>query len=223
LSDPGQDQLLLRAQAGDYEAFEQLYSLLEPAITRYVRRLIGEGQACEDVVQDTFIALYMNLERISPPGNLRPYVYRIARNNCYDLLRWERRSDTVSLDDEAVGRPSPVVFRLHDENTAPPDEVTHWLLLALEVREAIDRLPAAQREALILYVDESLTYAEIAEVTGVNIGTVKSRLFHAKRTLRGLVRPEILLAIQGDIDADQTTPDASIREQMGTHIPEEMN
>jgi len=63
-------------------------------------------------------------------------------------------------------------------------------------REAMDRLPEPQRQALILFADEELSYAEIAEVLGTNIGTVKSRLFHAKRTLRRLLRPETVSAIE---------------------------
>jgi predicted DNA-binding protein YlxM (UPF0122 family) len=79
-----------------------------------------------------------------------------------------------------------------------PEDVTHWLLLKLEVDEAIDRLPAPQREVLLLYTEAELTYAEIAQALDISIGTVKSRIFHAKRTLRGLVKPHVLLAIQSE-------------------------
>lgn len=192
-----QDELLQQARAGDYDAFEQLYRWLEPGLARFVRRLIGDGAESEDVLQDTFLALYMNLDRIQPTANLRPYAYRIARNNCFDRLRSWGRYDEVSIDDDNDDAYSPrLPLQLKDEDAQPPDEVTHWLLLGLEVRQAIDRLPEAQRQTLILYCEEELTYAEIAEVMDVSIGTVKSRLFHAKKTLRGLVRPEILLAVQ---------------------------
>lgn len=194
-----QAQWLKQAQAGDYDAFERLYAVLEASITRFVRRLVGANQEAEDIVQDTFLALFMHLSNVESIDHMRPYVYRIARNNCYDCLRrWQRREE-VSID--ADDRPDGyrVSFDLKDKST-PPDEVAHWLLLNLEVREAIDRLPQKQRQALILYTEANLSYAEIADVMEVSIGTVKSRIFHAKKTLRGMVRPEVLLAIQGDVE-----------------------
>lgn len=201
-----QRHLLRRAQAGDYDAFERLYALLEPGIGRFVRRLVGHGTESEDIVQDTFLALYTHLDNIVPASRLRPYVYRIARNHCYDRLRLWGRYEEVSIDasdgDSEAGSKREATFHaplhLQDEFSTAPDEAAHWLLLSMEVRSAIDRLPHHQRQTLILYCEEELTYAEIAEVMEVSIGTVKSRLFHAKKTLRGLVRPEVLLAIQQD-------------------------
>lgn len=98
----------------------------------------------------------------------------------------------LSLDDE----PAEMRVSFHADKSQPPDEIAHWLLLYLEVQEAIDRLPEHHRQTLILYCEEELSYAEIADVMEINIGTVKSRLYHAKKTLRGLVSPQTLLAIQ---------------------------
>lgn len=191
--------LLRRAQQGDYAAYEELHLRLEPAIARFIQRLIGYGQEAEDVTQDTFLALYLNLTRIEPLSHLRPYVFRIARNACYDVLRRRQRYEEVSISSERdEPQPEQVVFDLQDTTSLPPDEVAHWLLLKMEVQEAIDRLPLAQREALLLYCEEEMSYAEIAAALEISLGTVKSRLFHAKKTLRRLVRPEILLAIQGE-------------------------
>ena len=201
-------ELLIQAQNGDYDAFEQLYTALEPGLARFVRRLIGDGQEAEDVVQDTLMSLYVNLGKIDQPEKLRPYVFRIARNRCYDILRHQGRFETVSIDAEDDDPFTVrVSFELADERSTPPEEVTHWLLLHLEVREAIDQLPELQRQALILYAEESMSYAEIAEVMGVNIGTIKSRLFHAKQTLRRMLRPETLRAIEQDLYDDPVDED----------------
>lgn len=191
-----ESELLRRARSGDYDAFESLHSSLEPAIGRFVRRLVGHTPAAEDIVQDTFIALYLNMARIEPAENLRPYVFRIARNRCYDLLRRQGRYEELSLDDEPVS--VRVSFDLDAQHNPAPDDVAHWLLLTLEVQEAMESLPELQRQALILYSEEGLSYVEIADVMGVSVGTIKSRLFHAKKNLRRLVRPETLRAIQGD-------------------------
>jgi RNA polymerase sigma-70 factor (ECF subfamily) len=190
------EQRLIAAQRGDTDAFGQLYAALEPAIARYVRRLSGEASDWEDLVQETFIALFRTLDRVQGPDHLRPYTFRIARNLCYDALRrGGRHEGDVSIDADS---PAPIVYTLRDD-TLPPDDAAHWLLMNVEVQQAIATLPDAQRQALLLFCEEELTYAEIAGVMGISIGTVKSRIFHAKKTLRGRVRPEILLALQGGL------------------------
>ena len=189
---------LIEAQAGDYSAFDLLHTALEPSILRFVRRLVGSQQAAEDITQDVFIALFKNLDQVDPPEKLRPYLFRIARNRCYDLLRKQGRYEHVTLDDE----PMQVRVSFLHQQELPPDEVTHWILLNMEVQEAMEQLPEVQRQTLILYSEEDMSYAEIADIMDVSMGTVKSRLHHAKKNLRRLIRPQTLLAIQ-DIVADE--------------------
>ena len=191
-------ELLSLAQNGDYDAFEQLHDRLQPPITRFVNRLVGgPGQEAEDIVQDTLISLYVNMKKIDPVENLRPYVFRIARNRCYDILRRQGRYEQLSLDDEVVN--IRVSFDVADRSSNQPEDVVHWLLLHLEVQEAMENLPELQRQALILYSEEHMSYAEIAEIMNTSIGTIKSRLFHAKKGLRRLLKPETLAAIKGDV------------------------
>ena len=195
-SDGYEQQLLIDAQDGDMTAYEELQRILEPDIRRYVRRKIYDVYAVDDVIQETFLAFYRNLHRIDPPDNLRPYIFRIARNKCYDDLRkLERKSDDVSLDDE------PVRMRVsftEAHHVPKPDDLTHWMLLHLEVQEAIEQLPDNQRETLQLFSEEQLTYAEIAAIMDVSIGTVKSRLYYAKKNLRGFMRPETLSVLDDE-------------------------
>lgn len=187
--------LLREARTGDFIAYEDLHARLEPAIGRFVRRLIGDTAEAEDAIQDTFISFYMNMDRIEPVENLRPYLFRIARNRCYDALRRQGRYEQVSLDDEPTS--IRVSFALHEKNM--PEDTTHWLLLYMEVQQAMDQLPELQRQSLILYAEEEMSYAEVAEVMEVSIGTVKSRLYHAKAKLRGLLPIETLQAIGVDL------------------------
>lgn len=179
--------LLQEAQGGDMDAYEELQLLLEPDIRRYVRRMVNNPYTEDDIMQDVFIRFYMNMHNIDPVSSLRPYIFRIARNRCYDEFRSYGRTDEMSLDDE------PVQMRVSftEAHSVPkPDDITHWMLLQLEVREAIDNLPDTQRDALILYSEEQMSYAEIADIMECSIGTVKSRLYYAKKNLRGLLRPE---------------------------------
>ncbi len=187
---------LAEAQAGDDSAFDCIHNALAPGVQRFIGRLIGAENA-EDVAQEVFLTLYKNLPAITPPGKLKPYVFRVARHRCYDWLRKHGRYETLSLDDEPMN--VRVSFNAAP-NATPPDEIAHWLLLSLEVRDAIDTLPDAQRQTLILYCEEELTYAEIGEVMDVSIGTVKSRLHHARKALRSLLNPQTLLAIEDSIN-----------------------
>ena len=206
-------ELLKLAQDGDYDAFEALYTALEPGLARFVRRLIGDGYESEDVVQDTLTSLYVNLVKIDPPEKLRPYVFRIARNRCYDILRKQGRYEEVSIDaDEDDSFNVRVSFQLADERVPMPEEVSHWLLLHLEVSDAIERLPELQRQALILYAEEELSYAEIADVMNVSIGTIKSRIFHAKQTLRRMLKPATLEAIEDEMDDAPVQPPVNKRD-----------
>src|SRR5512142_1568601 len=126
--------LLRQAQAGDQAAFEQLWSGLAPPVRRFVRRLIGASPAEDDIVQDVFIALFYHLERIVPPERLRPYVFRIARNCCYDELQKQGRYEVASLDDEQAEDWTSLADGVPDG--AAPDETAHWLLLYGEVKAA---------------------------------------------------------------------------------------
>lgn len=188
-----EDELLRLAQTGHDEAFGVLLVRLEAPVRRFIWRLLGTHDAEDDIVQDVFIALYNHLHRVDVTKGLRPYVYRITRNRAYDELRKLKRREMVSIDEEPVEAYASL-------NALPatgdePEEIAHWLLIQLEVREAMDRLPELQRQALILYSEEELSYAEIAQVMDTTIGTVKSRLFHAKQTLRRLLRAETLQAL----------------------------
>lgn len=197
LSEP---DLLRQAQTGDMEAFAELQTRLDAPLRRFAWRLIGTHDALDDIVQDSLIALYLNLDRISPAEHLRAYVFRIVRNRCYDLLRRQGRYEITSLD----GPPEESPFGYNDPpaDDPPPDEATHWLLLQLEVQAAMDRLPEQQRQTLILYADEGLSYQEIAETMGCSIGTVKSRLFYAKQGLRKLLNPDTLALLNEEFESD---------------------
>ncbi|RMG79747.1 MAG: RNA polymerase sigma factor, partial [Chloroflexi bacterium] len=151
------EQALFKAACeGDEDAYEALQRRLEPVIRRFVRRISGGHYAEDDIVQDTFIRFYRNMHRIQPPSHLRPYLYRIARNRCYDELRQEQKQDWLSLDDEPV----ELYVSFNQGNRNQLDNTAHWILLHMEVREAIDRLSPPQREALILFSEEGLSYSE---------------------------------------------------------------
>jgi RNA polymerase sigma factor (sigma-70 family) len=150
VNDPVEHQLLRQAQAADYDAFEQLYQRLEGPLRRFVRRLIGVAETVDDIVQLTFISFYRSLPRIEPVEMMRPYLFRIARNHCYDQLRKQGRFEPLSMDDEATE------IRVSFTSDQQPDteDTAHWVLLYLEVQQAMELLPELQRQTIILYAEE---------------------------------------------------------------------
>ncbi|MCB9451409.1 MAG: RNA polymerase sigma factor [Anaerolineaceae bacterium] len=207
MASQSESRLLRKAQAGDDDAFGQLQQRLEPEVRRFIWRLIGGRDAVDDIIQDSFLSLYVNRNRVHPLNKLRPYLFRIVRNRCYDELRRQGRYDLLSLDDEPV---ETWVSAQVAPTAQTPEEMAHWLLLHLEVQEAIDRLPENQRQTLILYTEHDLSYSEIAAAMNTSIGTVKSRLFYAKKTLRQLIHPDTLALLDDEFgEGKQHEPELS--------------
>ena len=188
-------ELLNRARNNDVLAYEALQVLLESDIRGFIHHLLGKHDAEDDIVQNTFFALFKNLERLDEIGKLRPFVIRVVRNQCYDHLRRQGRADQVSLDvDDYAQNPYSLHVTLPD-NSPSLDDTTHWRLLYDRVMEAMATLPENQQQALILYTHEQLTYQEIADHLNISIGTVKSRIYHAKLSLKRLLDADILDAL----------------------------
>jgi RNA polymerase sigma-70 factor (ECF subfamily) len=201
LVEMSEDDLLRQAQLGDEDAFAVILYKMEQPLRRFVRRLIGVSDAEDDIVQDVFIKLYHKLDSIDASQGLKPYLYRMLRNRAYDELRKQGRYHVYSLDAEPSE--SFASFERIAAEGDEPEEIAHWLMIQLEVQEAMEKLTENQRQCLILFAEEGLSYAEIAEATDTNIGTVKSRLFHAKKNLRRLVRPEVLQALESEFGAEE--------------------
>jgi RNA polymerase sigma-70 factor, ECF subfamily len=157
------------AQCGDRDALEQLLRSVQPALQRYVRRLIGDSHA-DDVMQEVLIAIARNVTWLSEPRFFRAWAYRIASRAAFDQLRRERRrgpheSDDVVLD--ALPAPEP----------PPSQELLHALLDS-------DLLSPASRAVIVLHFQEELTLPEVAAVLDIPLGTVKSRLAYGLTVLR---------------------------------------
>jgi RNA polymerase sigma-70 factor (ECF subfamily) len=192
--DHGELELFARARSGDRAAFDRLRARLEPRVRRFVRRLVGQqSNEEEDILQDAFLALYLNRARVEPLENLLPFLFRIVRNRCYDELRRRGRFQWVPLDEPVTdGDATPLALT---DGRPPPDEVAHWMLVLAEVQQGMDRLPELQRQTLILLCEEGLTYEQIAAAMGTDLGTVKSRVHYARKQLQKLLRPGLLQSL----------------------------
>lgn len=175
------DELLLRrAQQGDPEAFEALASGLESLIWRVCWHYTGNREDASDCAQEAMVRIWRNLGLFRSECAFETWCYRIAANCSLDFLRRARKGVSVPLGP------------LTEQGFDPPDPSpgTEETLLRKEeqsrLREAISRLPEDQRDALVLTQLEGRSYEEVSRMTGVNEGTVKSRVNRARRRLKDL-------------------------------------
>jgi RNA polymerase sigma-70 factor, ECF subfamily len=165
--------LALRAQAGDREAFDRLFRLLQEPLYRYIFSLVGARAPAEDVLQEVFILIYRKIRWLREPELLRPWVYRIATREAFKHLKRERRWTDKAEDESTLSDlPAPS----HDE-MAP--EIGAQL-----VAQLVERLSPASRAVIVLHYLHEMPLSEIAEVMGVAVGTVKSRLAYGLDLMR---------------------------------------
>jgi RNA polymerase sigma-70 factor (ECF subfamily) len=162
-------QWVLRAQLGDRQAIEALFSGVQPLLMRYVRAIVGASDA-EDVAQEVMALMYRKLWMLSTPDLFRPWMYRIASRASFRWLKKHRR------------------WSEHERTSEVLDELPAQDLAAIQPRvdELLQdvRITPASRAVLALHFQEGLTLAEVAAVLDVPLGTVKSRLGYGLATLR---------------------------------------
>jgi RNA polymerase sigma-70 factor (ECF subfamily) len=183
LAEATDESLLLRyRETGDRDAFEELVHRYEREIFSYLRRYLGDAEMADDAFQRTFLQVHLKCDQFEEGRRLKPWLYTIATNQAIDLQRRNKRHRMVSLDgkksagdDESVG----ALIGLLESREASPleslesDERRQW------VRRTVDELPEQLQSALTLVYYQGLKYREAADVLGIPVGTVKSRLHSA--------------------------------------------
>jgi RNA polymerase sigma-70 factor (ECF subfamily) len=149
------------------------------ALYRVALRLTGDAARAEDLVQDTMLKAYRSWRQYRPGTNAKGWLLTILRNTFINDYR-RRKLEPVAMDLEAVE--PHAVYR--DIETADPEGAFFSQIVDEKVLQAVDALPTEFREVLVLSDMEGLHYAEIAETLQVPVGTVKSRLFRARRLLQ---------------------------------------
>lgn len=165
-----------RCQLGEPGAFDTLVSEMERPLFYYVMKLLGDEDAALDVLQEVWLKVFRGISALRVPEALRAWLYRVARGTALNHLRDDdARSWAEEPIDEAGG---------HQPDEAAGIASEH----ALQVHEALDRIDRRYREVLVLLFLEGLSVSEIAAVVDIPEGTVKSRIHHAKKALREVLR-----------------------------------
>ncbi|MDG3005133.1 RNA polymerase sigma factor [Paludisphaera mucosa] len=162
--------LVLKHRLGDASAFDELMRRWEPRLLYYLRRLVPQEADAWDALQRTWLAAFRDLSRLEEPKALRAWLYRVARNQAASHLRAEsaRRGSVEDVDPDDL---------VDTSWTPDPDD-------AEAVHAALAILSLPHREVVALHFLEQMPLREIAEVVGAPVGTIKSRLHHARRLLR---------------------------------------
>ena len=166
---------------GDVNALEKLVTEYERAVYAIAQRMTGNAEDAADMTQETFIKAYNSLSSFRGDSKFSVWLYRIANNVCLDFLRSRSRKPTVSLSTEDDDG-EETQLDIADESQSP-ELLLESALTRDAVRRGLDSLPPDYKQILLLREIQGLSYEEIAAALGIESGTVKSRIFRARKRL----------------------------------------
>ena len=187
--------LVAELKAGSERAFTQLIAQYHQPIYSVIARSLQDPADASDITQEVFIKVFRSIRSFHGEASLRTWIYRIALHEASNQRRWwsrhKRQEITIEApcggrDADCDGESPSIASTLADQNDSPFDHAAHAETRA-RVEAALRQVPEAFRTAVILREIEGFTYEEIAEILGVNLGTVKSRLTRGRAALRDIL------------------------------------
>lgn len=176
-------ELAQRHRYGDREAFAEVYREYETIVYNLALRMAGDPFDAADLTQEAFLRVYRHLGKFRGRSSLKTWVFRVALNHCRSRLKRRRRPDQLEIGEDEEERQIPDERRGPEEHALAGDT-------ARQVQRALLRLPVEFREAVVLRDLQELAYDEIAQVLGVRIGTVRSRIARGRQRLREALEEE---------------------------------
>jgi RNA polymerase sigma-70 factor (ECF subfamily) len=164
------ENIVQRCKDGERAAFEELFEMYQPRLKYYVRRLYSGDANIDDILQDIWLTVFKKIRKLKDTRSFDVWLYRIARNNIYDRFRRKKIFAALPQEDELTVSEGP-------EPTFDADD-------AANLHKALKKLNPNHREVLTLCFIEQMPYQSIADVIDCSIGTVRSRIFYAKQSLR---------------------------------------
>jgi RNA polymerase sigma-70 factor, ECF subfamily len=175
LDDDALRALMVRYQAGDAYAFEELYTLLGPALRRYLFALAREAPRADDLLQDSFLQIHRSRRTYNPSRPVRPWAFAVARH------AW-------LMDQRTRRRKAPPHADLEDAPELPVPPEVEGLARGDELRRALASVPPERTEALLLHHVWGFTFDEIGKMLGIRPGAARVRASRAMGVLRGLLK-----------------------------------
>ena len=175
--------ILEKCRAGDYAAFNQIVSYYNNRAYYYALSILHNHHDAMDIAQESFVKAFRAIATFDNSKPFLPWLLRIIRNQCFnELKKKKRRAESPGPKNDYI------VLEKISAKTKTPYEIVVANELKDTIQKAIKKLPEAQREVVFLFHFQELTYEEIAEVMGIPVGTVMSRLFHGRKKLAELLR-----------------------------------
>jgi RNA polymerase sigma-70 factor (ECF subfamily) len=180
-----------RAQSGDSDAFRLLVEQHSRAVFRLAFRMTGNEQDAEDVVQETFLRAYRQLDKYEARASFSTWLYRIASNYSLDLIRMRKRHEDKRERGKAEEKD---ILQTLPVNTPGPDRITYSSQVKERVNEALNELSAQERTAFVLRHFEGMSIDEIGETLGTGTNATKHSIFRAVQKLRRSLEPVVSTA-----------------------------
>lgn len=199
-------QLIERSRRGDVAAFDKLVRLYEKSVYNTAYRLSGSHDDASDIAQEAFVRSWNNLKSFRGDSAFSTWLYRIVTNVFLDDRKRKRARPHRSLD-EAYDLDESSVQRQYEDPTPGPEALAENEERRRILERAIQTLPEAQRVMVVLYHTQGLAYEEIAEITQLPMGTVKSRLNRARLALRDRLKPVAELFLADGRPMDRNLPE----------------
>ena len=187
------DELMLRCQAGDIQAFDELVARHRASLLSFATRVVGDRESAEDLTQETFLRMFRAIPRYKVgKAKFTTWMYRIIANLCKNELRNRRRRGQVVVQqrrEDSQNTVHQMMLNIPAAASSHPDCQLERKELSAMIEQAISELPPKYRIPLVLRDVQGLSYEEIARVIQSPIGTVKSRINRARLTLKERLKP----------------------------------
>ncbi len=189
------DDLMISCREGKPGAFATLMRRYETRLTKYINGFIKNDDLAQDLVQETFLRAYRSRGTYVPKSSFASWIYRIATNLCRDEFRKRHTSPVVSLNTsftvQITEKGDLETFELYetlpDDSVPPPDVEIEREDQRARLRTAIKSLSEKHRTVILMHIYKGMDYAEIAKQLGCSIGTVKSRMHYAIKSLKQIM------------------------------------
>ncbi|MBA1335106.1 MAG: hypothetical protein HPY66_0728 [Firmicutes bacterium] len=175
-------RLVERSKEGDLQAFEELVLMYQKQIYNLGYRMMGNEEDACDIAQEAFLRAYKSIGKFNLKSRFGTWIYRIAMNLCIDELRKRKKTKLYPIVHN--DNPEDKQYKLVSDAGDLPEELVEKKETRLKVQQAINRLPEDHRTMIVLRDIQGRSYQEIADIMGLNLGTVKSRISRARYNLK---------------------------------------
>ena len=184
--DNNESDLVMAAEKGSVEAFNQLVLGHQDRIFNLALRILGDEDTAEDITQNTFMNAYLNLSRFRH-GSFHGWLYRIATNACYDECRLQKRRPVLSIENKNLAEERIIPLEQLSTACALPEIEVERHEQELVIQSALNRLNPDQRMVIVLVDQQDFDYKEVAQILGIPTGTMKSRLARGRLRLHQIL------------------------------------